>query len=64
MKKTYIVPYIQILKIRPVQMIAESFAVGKETDSGQDLDGSTDDNGAWSREDIFNDDHSIWDNPW
>ena len=64
MKKTYLEPNTFIYRIRPVHMIAESLVVGKKTDSGNPLDGSDDDNGAWSRNDIFNDDHTIWDNVW
>ena len=64
MKKIYIEPCIQILKVRPVQIIAESFVVGKETDSGNPLDGSDDDNGAWSRDNDNNNRNSVWDNIW
>ena len=64
MKKTYLEPNTFIYRIRPVHMIAESLVVGKITDSGNPLDGSDDDNGAWSRDNDNNNRSNVWDNAW
>lgn len=68
MKKTYIEPYCKVHKVHPIQVIAESFSIMEnKTDSGYDLDGSSSgeqDNSAWSRDNIFDNNHSIWDNAW
>ena len=66
MKKKYIKPYFMVFKVHPVQIIAESFSMENKTDSGNELDGSTEsgDNSQWSRDNIFDNNHSIWDNAW
>ena len=67
MKKKYIKPYFMVFKVHPVQIIAESIPFENKTDSGNDLDGSSSgeqDNSAWSRDNIFDNNHSIWDNAW
>lgn len=69
MKKIYIKPYFMVFKVHPVQIIAESIPFENTTDSGNYLDGSTGpeyDNSAWSREEnnIFREDHNVWDNLW
>ena len=65
MKKKYIKPYFMVFKVHPIQVIAESFSIMEN--SGYDLDGSSSgeqDNSAWSRDNIFDNNHSIWDNAW
>ncbi len=66
MKKIYIKPYFMVFKVHPVQIIAESIPL--KTDTGYELDGSTEsgDNSQWSREEnnIFREDHNVWDNLW
>ena len=68
MKKKYIKPYFMVFKVHPVQIIAESIPFENTTDSGNDLDRSTEsgDNSQWSREEnnIFREDHNVWDNLW
>ena len=63
MKKKYIKPYFMVFKVHPVQIIAESIPF-----ENYELDGTkseVQDNSVWSREgDIFNNNHSIWDNAW
>lgn len=68
MKKKYTKPYFMVFKVHPVQIIAGSIPLEK-TDTGYDLDGSTGsgyDNSQWSREEnnIFREDHNVWDNMW
>lgn len=67
MKKKYIKPYFMVFKVHPVQIIAESIPFENKTDSGYELDGTKSegqDNSVWSREDVFNNGGSIWDNAW
>ena len=66
MKKKYIKPYFMVFKVHPVQIIAESIPFENKTDSGYELDGTfgPNDNSVWSREDVFNNGGSIWDNAW
>ena len=67
MKKKYIKPYFMVFKVHPVQIIAESIPFENKTDSGNALDGSSSgeqDNSAWSRDNIFDNNHAIWDNAW
>lgn len=64
MKKKYIKPYFMVFKVHPVQVIAESFSI---METGDELDGSSSgeqDNSAWSRDNIFDNNHLIWDNAW
>ena len=58
-----------VFKVHPVQIIAKSIPFENKTDSGYELDGSTgsgNDNSQWSREEnnIFREDHNVWDNLW
>lgn len=68
MKKKYIKPYFMVFKVHPVQIIAESLSIMEnKTDSGYELDGTKSaeqDNSQWSRDNIFDNNHSIWDNAW
>lgn len=58
MKKKYIEPELMIIKISPINIVAESSHTSLD-----DTEGNYDDDGD-AREDVFNNGGNIWDNAW
>ena len=59
MKKKYIEPELLIIKISPINIVAESSGTNIDNTPGtEDIDVGD------ARDNIFDNNHSIWDNAW
>ena len=58
MKKKYIKPSIEFIKLSPIQHLVASQIQINDNPGTEDIDVED------AREDIFNNTHAIWDNAW